>query len=352
MNKDYYSILGVNKDATADELKKAYRKLAVQYHPDRQQGKTEQEKKDAEEKFKEAAEAYGVLSDPDKRKMYDTYGSVDGGGGMNAEDAMREFMRNFANMHMGGFDDFFGERRSRHSDDLQLNVSLTFEEAVKRGRKTISYDVGGTCPDCAGTGSEGRKPSTCPACGGQGFTTHVHTSGFGMVHQTIQCQRCGGSGKVITDPCRKCRGTGQVPVHKTMTVDIPKGVTDGAYMTMPGERGGRFVVVFMLDLPDNFAIRRDDPFSLFAEIKVPVLDSLTGGDMVFTHADGRKLKFKIHPCTEDGAVFVMREEGLVRQNGQRGDLYISISHFMPKTLSSDEIKKINELKKSKNFSTK
>jgi len=361
-NKDYYNILGVGRDATDEDIKKAYKKLVLQYHPDRQQGKTDKEKEIADAKFKEINEAYHILTDSTKRKLYDTYGTVDeqvdeGMGHMS--DFMREFMRR------NGFTENGFQNKSMGSN-IEVHVNLTVAEILGGKKKEVTFKRARKCVHCNGTGSADGRESKCPNCGGTGFVTRFHRSGFGAVQQTMTCPSCGGSGKVVTSPCHHCGGSGLEDKEDKISFNIPIGVCDGAYTVFSGYGdespdggpAGDAILIFHIDMPDGFSVGKaamqygiptSDIYSIVGEINVPILDCITGGDVKFVHPDGKKIKFKIGKCTEDGTSVRMAGKGLPRKNGTMGDLYMVIHAKMPKTLNFDDIKKINELKKSNSF---
>lgn len=363
-NKDYYSILGVQRGASDADLKRQYKELAKKYHPDRQQGKSDEEKKAAEEKFKEINEAYQVLSDPQKKQMYDTYGTVDGmGGGMSAEEAMAAFMRHMgAGMFgHGGFESFFdmggGSQGVVRGTDIKLSVKLTLSDVINGAKKDIAFNRWVMCKDCNGTGSSDGKKKVCPDCNGSGRRVTTRRQGFATFQNITVCQHCGGSGHILTNPCHKCGGDGLVRVVEKMTIDIPVGVVNNSYITMEsvgnepagGGMKGDVHIVFSIEYPDGFSPSSSDPFDVNMSMFVPILDCLTGGDVQFVHADGRKLMFKLPECTPDGSVIRLRNEGIRRPDGSRGRLNVIVHHKMPKTLALADVKAINKLKEHKTF---
>ena len=359
--KDYYTILGVPKNASDEDIKKAYKSGALKYHPDRQQGKTDEEKKDAEEMFKEINEAYQVLSDKQKRQTYDTYGTVDGMGGMSAEDAMAEFMRHMSGMGhgMGGFSDFFnmGGQRVNRGQDIRINVHVTLDELLRGAKKDIKYNRYVKCDKCRGSGSLDGKATTCSYCGGTGMYTNVIRQGFAIIQNTTTCPHCNGTGRKMTNPCHECAGEGVKRVTDTITLTIPKGITNNAYISMTGcgneVRGeginGDATRLFVVDCPDGFSINDKDPYDVNLSLSVPVLDCITGGDIEIIHADGKKLRVKLSECAIDGHIIRIKDQGLTRQDGSKGRLNVIIHHQMPKGLTKADVKAINKLKESKAF---
>lgn len=356
-NKDYYDILGLKRNATDSEIRKAYKRGAVAYHPDKQQGKTEKEKKEAEEKFKDINEAYQILSDPEKKRMYDTYGTVDGNGGMSAESAMNEFMKH---MRMGGFGDFFGSGSDtnyvRKGRDIRINVNIPLGELLRGGKHNIKYSRYVKCSHCGGTGSENGKTEKCPHCNGTGTITKIVRNGFAIIQNMTTCPYCKGTGTIITSPCKKCDGMGLERVNETMDFEIPYGITNGAYMTIEGMGNevkdgvnGDATLVFTIGCPDGFSISSSDPFDINVNLKVPILDCMTGGKYTLKHADGRTLAFDIPECANDGHVLRIRNEGLRMGNGSKGRLNVIIRHGMPKKLSKSDMKSVEKLKELNSF---
>ena len=250
--RDYYEVLGVEKNATADDLKKAYRKLAIQYHPDKQQGKSDAEKKAAEEKFKEAAEAYNVLSDPDKRARYDQFGFAGeqmGGGGFGGGMSMDDILRQFGDLFggfggFGGFGDFFGggasgaqSQRVQRGTDLRVRVKMTLSEIAKGAEKKLRIPRMKSCDHCHGTGAkDGTALETCPTCNGSGVEVRMQRTMFGTMQSQSVCHTCGGKGKRIKEVCPHCGGKGLVRKEEVVSISIPAGVSDGMTLRM-GRQG-------------------------------------------------------------------------------------------------------------------
>lgn len=367
MAKDLYKILGVEKSATADEIKKKYKKLAVKYHPDKQQGKSEQEKKDAEEKFKEINEAYSILSDKDKRQQYDTFGTVNGNmGGMSGADAMAEFMKHFQGM--GGFgsmfeDDFFGGHRGQRvvkGSDIQVNVNVTMEELYNNVEKEIKYKRKVQCETCNGTGSADGLMNQCPYCNGTGYITTTQRHGFAIMQQTTVCPHCNGKGKVTKNICADCGGSGLKLKEEKYKFTIPYGATNGAYTILNNQgnapqNGGEYSVngdvrlVFVAKQHKEFSVSEYDPHDVDCVKEIPIIDCIMGTKLKFKHLDGKEYTISIKPGVTDGYVVKVRDKGLRKTNGQRGFLNVIIKQKMPKTLSDSDKKLLNDLKKSKNF---
>ena len=367
MTKDLYKVLGVDKNATAEEIKKKYKKLAVQYHPDKQQGKSEAEKRAAEEKFKEINEAYSILSDKDKRQQYDTFGTVDGSmGGMSGADAMAEFMKHFQDM--GGFgsmfeDSFFGggkAQRVAKGSDIQVNVNVTMEELYNNVEKEIKYKHKVKCNTCNGTGSADGTTSQCPYCNGTGFVTTTQRHGFAIMQQTTVCPHCNGQGKMLKNVCNNCGGSGLVVKEEKYRFRIPFGATNGAYLIVEDKGNaapnggnnsinGDMRLVFVAKPHSQYRINEQNPYDIDYIKELPIIDCITGTKIKFKHLDGKDYTINVKPGVTDGFIIKVRDKGIMKSNGQRGFLNVVIHQKMPKTLNDNEKKLLNELKKSKNF---
>jgi molecular chaperone DnaJ len=361
--RDYYEVLGVGRDASDEEIKKAYRKLAVKYHPDKNPGD-----KQAEELFKEATEAYEVLKDPQKRQTYDRFGheglrgagfgGFEGFGGFDLADALRAFMRDFGGF---GFEDLFGMGSSSRGEragqqrgkDLQVKLELTLEEISKGVEKTIKIKRSVACSICGGTGAEkGSSRKTCPTCGGSGQLRTVSRSIFGQFVNVQTCHSCSGEGRIIEKKCQECGGSGLVKDTSVINVKIPAGVASGNYLNVRG--GGDFglrggppgdVIVVIDEKEHQYFTRRGDdvicevPLSfsqaaLGAEIEVPTLES--------------KTTVKVPPGTQSGKVFMLRHKGIAHLNGYgRGDELIRMVVWTPTDLSDEEKEIIQNLANSR-----
>ncbi len=365
--RDYYEILGVPRDATEDAIKKAYRKLAVKYHPDKNPGD-----KEAEEKFKEATEAYEILKDPKKRAQYDQFGHAGisgqpgaGGfdfGGFDLSDALRAFMRDFGGFG-GTFDDIFGgggastrgrsgsHRPQRYrGEDIQIRLPLTLEEIAQGVEKKIKLKRYLKCENCGGTGAEGDSGlKTCPQCKGSGQIRRVSRSLFGQMINVTTCNLCGGEGVIIGKPCSVCGGEGRVKGSTTINVKIPPGVSSGNYITVRGSghygrRGGPpgDVIVFIEEKRHPIFKRRGD--DLVVEIAVNYPTAALGGEVEVPILNG-KAKLKIPPGTQSGKVFRMRNKGLPHLNGYgSGDELVKVIVWVPQKLSNEEKEILKKLK--------
>ncbi len=337
MHKDYYEILNVDRNASEEEIKKAYRRLALKYHPDRNPGD-----KYAEEKFKEINEAYEVLSDPEKRARYDRYGTVDGSG--PAFDF--GFRTSFDEIFEDLFGDFFGRtRRAKKGDDLKYNLEIEFEEAIFGTEKEIEIPKDERCPVCKGSRIEpGYKPSVCPLCGGRGQIRYSHS--FFTINKT--CDSCHGEGYIIDNPCRECRGRGYVKTKKKLTVKVPPGVETGTRLRIRGEGaksptdtypGDLYVVIHVR--PHSIFERDGDNIIVKVDVDFPIL--CLGGEIKVPTLDGDK-KIKIPPGTEPGKIIRLEGLGIPRNRGYgRGDQLVYINVRVPKNLTDRQKKILEEL---------
>jgi molecular chaperone DnaJ len=342
---DYYEVLGVPRNASEQEVKSAYRKLALKYHPDRNGGD-----KNAEERFKEAAEAYSVLGDPEKRQRYDTYGHAGLGapGGFDPSvfsdfgDILGDFF---------GFADVFGRRRGgpRRGADLRYNLELTFEEAAFGTETHIQIPRTESCETCGGSGSApGTQPVTCNACGGRGQVTFQQ--GFFSVART--CGRCRGTGRIITSECKDCGGNGQIQAERKLQIKIPAGVDTGSQLRITGEGesgaaggppGDLYVVVRTQDHP----FFRRDGASLYCEVPITVAQAALGGHLDVPTLDGGRTKVTVPEGTQTGAVLRVRGQGVPHLGAKgRGDLHVVVRVAVPTKLSSEQRKLFEQLAKT------
>ncbi len=365
--RDYYEVLGVDKSATKDDLKKAYRKLAMQYHPDRNP-----DDKEAEEKFKEAAEAYEVLSNDDKKARYDRFGheGVRGNGyGSQGFSDINDIFSHFSDIFGGSsiFDDFFGgsSQRSRTrrrgsgtpGSDLRVNLKLTLEEIAEGVTKKIKIKKYVPCEDCRGTGAKsGTSNKTCPVCHGSGELKTVSRSVFGQFVNITTCNNCNGEGSVIDTPCHKCMGDGRVQAETTMTVNVPGGVSEGSYMTMDGEgnsgkRGGHpgSLLVIFNEIPHDYFVREGDDIIYDLHIGFP--EAALGSDVEVPTLNG-KARLMIDPGTTPGKLLKMKHKGIKHLNhGGVGDQIIRVNVEVPKKLNSKEKELLKQLLEMPSFKT-
>jgi len=368
--RDYYEILGVPRDASEDDIKKAYRQLALKYHPDRNPGD-----KAAEEKFKEAAEAYEVLKDPSRRRTYDRFGHQGlsgtgfegfGGFGFDINDALRSFMRDFGGF---GFESIFGETmtgsrrssRTQRGRDLQITLKLSLDEIASGVEKTIKVQRLVECERCGGSGAEkGTGEKQCPRCRGRGEVQSVSRSIFGQIINVTTCSACGGTGRVIEKPCLDCAGNGRVKGHTQIKVRIPAGVSTGNYIPVKGAgdcgpRGGQsgdlIVVIEEIDHP-IFTRHGDD---IICEQAISFAQAALGDDIEIQSLSG-PLRLKIPPGTQSGKVFRLAGKGLPHLNSYgRGDQLVRVHVITPTKLSAEEkeiIKKLAALQKAPPVSDK
>ncbi len=353
--KDYYAILGVPRDASPEEIKRAYRRLALKYHPDRV---PPEKKKETEEKFKEISEAYEVLMDPEKRRIYDTYGDVQFSSGPNftwQDFSHFEDLRDiFGDFFSDIFESFFGVPRTRprqtrrRGEDLKISLELTLEEIARGTTKRIELRRYERCEACGGTGSETGRLVTCPTCGGTGFVREVRQAFFFQIAQTRTCPTCGGEGVVPERACRVCGGTGRVPKTVKLEIKVPKGVRDGETLRLRGQgnaglRGGEPGDLFAVirELPHPVFKRRGD--DLEAELSVPFPLAALGGEARFEGLSGEEVRLKISPGTQPGQVYRVKGKGMPRLEGGRGDLLVKVRVEVPKKLGRKERKLLEEL---------
>jgi molecular chaperone DnaJ len=344
--RDYYEVLGVNKDASSEEIKKAYRRLAKQHHPDVNK---DGNKNESEEKFKEASEAYAVLSDEQKRRQYDQFGHAafdsSGGSGFGGFD---DFMGGF-----GGFGDIFdsffgGGRTSRQrtgpvrGSDLRMELSITFEEAAFGVAKDVRINKDVTCGECGGSGAKkGTEAKTCSTCGGTGQMRQQRNTAFGSFVNVVDCPDCGGSGRIIKDPCSVCGGRGIHKQAKTLKVNIPAGIDNAQVITMRGEggsgqRGGPAgdLQIYVYVQPHEFFKR--DGYDLYLEMPVSFADAALGAELLVPTIDG-KAKYKMAEGTQTGTVFRLKDKGIQHLNSSRkGSLYVVVKVEVPKKMSDKQ----------------
>ena len=366
--RDYYEVLGVDKNASEEEIKKAYRKIAIKYHPDRNPGD-----KEAEEKFKEAAEAYDVLHDAQKRQQYDQFGfngpaGAGGFGGFNGgEFSMDDIFSMFGDVFggrggFGGFGGFGGggyrQPAQHRGSDLRLKVKLSLQEVASGVTKKFKVRKDITCPHCHGTGAEnGSASETCPTCHGSGVEIRTQQSIFGMMQTQTVCHTCGGEGKVIKNKCHECAGTGVVKGEEVVEISIPAGVAEGMVVNVPNKgNAGRHngipgnIQVFISEEPNDTFVR--DGNDLIYNLLLDFPTAALGGNVEIPTIDGSKVKIKIDPGTQPGKTLRLRGKGLPavqRYGSGTGDVVVNISVYVPKTLSREEKETLEELQQSDNF---
>ena len=364
--RDYYEVLGVDKNAGEQEIKKAYRQKAIQYHPDKNP-----DNKEAEEKFKEAAEAYEVLSNSEKRQRYDQFGHAgvggasgsQGFGGMNMEDIFSRFGSIFEDFGFGGFGG--GSRsyssRSRgvqRGSNLRIKVKLTLEEIAKGVEKNIKVQKYIACKACGSTGGKSSDSvKTCPSCHGSGYTVRVQQSIFGAMQMQSECSQCHGTGKIITDKCPHCAGNGIIKGEEVINIKIPAGVANGMQLSMNGKgnaapnhgiNGDLFVLIE--EIPHDLFER--DGNNLYLEHFISFPQAVLGTSVDIPTIDG-KARIKITPGTQSGTLLRLHGKGLPElQSYQKGDLIVNINVWIPKNLTKEEKQQIESYMNAENFQPK
>lgn len=357
--RDYYEVLGISKGAEAQEIKKAYRKLAMKYHPDRNPGDEE-----AEEKFKEINEAYEVLSDDTKRKTYDQFGhdGLNGQGGFGGQGG-------FNGQGFGGFEDMFGDifgdmfgggfgggrqrrRGPQRGADIRQNVTISFEEAAFGKKMSIKLNRSEECDECDGTGAKpGTSKKTCSTCNGTGQVRTVQRTPFGNIASSRPCSTCNGTGEVIESPCSKCHGTGNTRKVKTIEVDIPAGIDDGQMIKLAGQgevgekgapRGDLYIVVNVKSHP----LFTRDGNDIYFEMPITFVQATLGDEIEVPTLDG-KVKYSVPEGTQTGTVFRLKEKGIPRIRGNsRGDQYVKVVVEIPKKLNDKQKDLLREFAKA------
>jgi len=348
MNKDYYKILGVSKDATIEEIKKSYKKLALKWHPDRNQNNAE-----AEEKFKEISNAYSILSDPEKKSQYDRYGSVGGNGNPFGGGGGNPFDDIFSQ-----FGDIFGQSRrsgpqQKRGSDLRVKVNINLNDIIFGSTKKIKYSRHSKCQPCDGKG--GDDLVTCLPCQGQGHRSFVQNTPFGTMRQSAVCSHCNGVGKTVKNPCKSCSGQGVSVKQETVDIDIPKGAVGGNFMTMPQYgnhiRGGvpGDLQIVIEETPDPLFKRED--LNLIYDEKISVIDAIIGAENKLNIPHGSEIKYKIEPGTTHGKLLRIPGKGIpdAHYGGHSGDLFIRVNLTVPSKITTEEKEILQKLKKSSNF---
>ncbi len=371
MKKDFYEILGVSKSSTQDEIKKAYRKVAMQFHPDRNPGD-----KSAEDKFKEAAEAYEILSDTDKRGQYDRFGHQafaqgrGGGGGfnggnMNMDDIFSQFGDVFG--EESPFGSFFGggrrssgggRARGVRGSNLRIKIKLDFEEMAKGATKTVKVKKYVICNTCTGSGAKDKNSiQTCSTCSGSGQVRRVQNTFLGQMQTVTTCPTCNGEGSTITNKCTACKGEGRVYGEETVTIEIPAGVQEGMQLSMngkgnAGERGGSNGDLIVLIEEEAHAQLHRDGLNVAFDLHITFPDAVFGTSVEVPTIDG-KAKIKIPPGTQSGKIFRLKGKGFPSVNSyEKGDQLIHVNIWTPQHVSSDEKNMLDKMQSSTNFQPK
>jgi len=361
--RDYYEILGVSKSSSADEIKKSYRKVAMQFHPDRNPGD-----KEAEEKFKEAAEAYEVLSDQDKRAQYDRYGHAGvngrGGGGahgMNMDDIFSNFGDIFGDDIFGSFFGGGGRQRSggrargTRGSNLRIKLKMNYEEIAKGANKTVKVKKYTTCSSCTGSGAKDKNSiQNCGTCNGSGQVRKVTNTFLGQMQTVGTCPTCNGEGSTITSKCASCKGEGRVYTEETINIDIPAGVQDGMQLSLSGkgnsgERGGAPGDLIVLIEEEQHPELQRDNLNVIYDMYISFTDAVFGANPEVPTIDGRA-KIKIPAGTQGGKIFRLKGKGFPAINSyEKGDQLIHVNVWTPQTLTAEEKEMMEKLKDAKNF---
>lgn len=358
--KDFYEILGVSKSASDDEIKKAYRKLAIKYHPDKNP-----DDKAAEEKFKEAAEAYEILSNTEKRQRYNQYGhaGVGGasdnggghyGGGMNMDDIFSQFGDIFGGGGFGGGRQSNGGRRVTRGSNLRIKVKLNLEEIAKGVEKKLKVNKFVSCTTCKGSGAKNGQFDTCKLCNGSGVQVRTQQTFLGAMQTQTTCSGCSGEGKTVKDKCNTCHGDGIVRAEEVISINIPAGVAEGMQLSVNGKgnaapRGGiNGDLLVLIEEEEHLELKRDGS-NLFYDSYVNFADAALGTSIEIPTVDS-KVKIKIEPGTQSGKVLRLKGKGLPDVNSYgTGDLLVNINVWTPQNLTTEEKKALELLRTSKNF---
>ena len=364
MKKDYYEILGVSKTASAEEIKKSYRKVAMQYHPDRNPGD-----KASEDKFKEAAEAYEVLNDADKKSQYDRFGHSafsqgrggGNGGGMNMDDIFSQFGDIFGGEGFGGFFGGGGRRgstsqsRGTRGSNLRVKLKLDFEEIAKGANKTIKVKKHVKCTTCTGSGAKDKNSmQICGACGGSGQVRRVQNTFLGQMQTVATCSTCSGEGSTITSKCTTCKGEGRMYGEETVNIDIPAGVQEGMQLSIggkgnAGERGGSNGDLIVLIEEESHAHLHRDGINVAFDLHITFPDAVFGMQVEVPTIDGRA-KIKIPPGTQSGKIFRLKGKGFPQVNGyEKGDQLIQVNIWTPQNITAEEKSMLEKMQQSSSF---
>ncbi len=369
--RDYYEVLGVGKTASQEEIKKAYRKVAMQFHPDRNPGD-----KASEEKFKEAAEAYEVLNDPDKKSQYDRFGhnafgpgrgggGFSGGAGMNMDDIFSQFGDIFGDDAFGSFFGGGGKRggagsrgRGTRGSNLRVKLKMNFEEIAKGANKTIKVKKHIKCNTCEGSGAKDKNSvQTCSTCSGSGQVRRVQNTFLGQMQTVTTCPNCNGEGSTVTSKCGSCKGEGRVYGEETVTIDIPAGVQEGMQLSIngkgnAGERGGSPGDLIVLIEEEAHAQLHRDGLNVAFDLYISFPDAVFGTQAEVPTIDGRA-KIKIPPGTQSGKIFRLKGKGFPHVNSyEKGDQLIQVNVWTPQHVSNEEKDMLETMQESSNFEPK
>lgn len=345
MDKDYYKILGIEKDATPDEIKKAYRKMAMKYHPDRNNGSSE-----SESKFKEAAEAYDTLSNPEKRSNYDRFGTSNPsfggfGGGFNMDDIFSNFGDIFGNAFNNRY-----QTQIKKGSDLRIKVILSIDDILNGTKRKIKYKRQVKCESCNGEG--GSDIEQCKSCNGKGHIQHSQQTPFGHITQSVICNNCNGSGKTVKNKCKICKGEGSVLKEEVVDIEIPAGVSNGMQLSMNGygnyiKNGinGNLYIIIEEKIDNSY---KRDGNNIIMESTISVIDAILGTNINVKSPTGN-ISINIEPGTEHGKIIRIPKKGIPDIQLGLGDLYIRILIKIPKKIGNDEKKILEKLKDSNNF---
>ncbi|MCP9750247.1 molecular chaperone DnaJ [Ferruginibacter sp. HRS2-29] len=370
MKRDFYEILGVSKTASQEEIKKAYRKVAMQYHPDRNPGD-----KASEEKFKEAAEAYEILNDADKKAQYDRFGhnAFNGrgggggysGGGMNMDDIFSQFGDIFGDEGFGSFFGGGGRRggggsrgRGSRGSNLRVKLKMNYEEIAKGATKTIKVKKHVKCTTCQGSGAKDKNSvQTCSGCGGSGQVRKVQNTFLGQMQTVTTCPTCNGEGSTITNKCTSCKGEGRVYGEETVTIDIPAGVAEGMQLSISGkgnagERGGSAGDLIVLIEEEAHPQLHRDGLNVAFDLHISFPDAVFGTQVEVPTIDGRA-KIKIPAGTQSGKIFRLKGKGFPQVNSyEKGDQLIQVNIWTPQNVSSEEKNMLEKMQQSEHFEPK
>lgn len=363
--RDYYEVLGLDKNATAEDIKKSFRKLSIKFHPDKQVGKSDNERKEAEDKFKEIAEAYEVLSNPDKKKKYDMYGfggqgGFDFDGGVDLNDIFSKYSDFFSGSDPFGFGGGKHGKRARVGGDLKISIKLSINEMINGATKKIRLKRFVKCSHCGGAGSEDGVVETCLNCGGTGQQIKTTRTPFGIQQTITTCTECGGTGKKIKHKCHKCGGAGICKEDEIIEIKIPSGAIPGYILRMDGygnfpenpndgDMSGTLFIAIDEVKDDKFI--RDD-YNITCNVFIDVPTAIIGGVIKVPTVDGKTKEINIKPGTQSGTPVVFRGEGIPIDGNMRGNFIVNINVYIPEKLNEEEKAIFEKLRNSNNFKKK